>query len=311
MAGNFVRMKAARLFAAEIKATTVPVPKVGDDQYESQLYLTPTGAKIARVMIVGAATEIEDIGSDTSFYRMRVADPTGVHFVTAGQYQPEAAKAIQGVMGKVPVFVAVVGKVSVYSGSENTPLVSIRAEQVTVVDEVVRDTWLLEASKATLDRLSALKANQVLEQEVAAAYPTKEDYKEIVKAVLKSMKESADISTPSVPTPPVSTPSTPAAPAPAAPAKAPAPPAQSPSKTEPAKVPDTPQEGMTSEQMDDFVEQQIITRNKGKGVKIETLGNPCKGAGIKLLQLEETVKRLMDQGKIYEPKLGLLMPTGA
>lgn len=309
MAGNFVRMKAARMFAAEVKATTVQVPKTTGDQYESQLYLTPTGAKAARVMVVGTATEIEDIGNDNSFYRMRVADPTGVHFVTAGQYQPEATKAIQSLEGKLPAFVAIVGKISVYTppnDENNTPLVSIRAEQVTVVDDIVRDIWLLETSKATLDRVSSLKANAELEREVSTSYPTSQNYKELVKTVLRSMKESVDTSAP-----PASTPSTPAALAPAAPVKAPVPPVQSPPKTEPAKVPDIPQEGMTSEQMDDYVEQQVITRNKGKGVKIETLGNPCKGAGIKLLQLEESIKRLMNQGKIYEPKLGLLMPTGA
>lgn len=312
MAGNFVRMKATRLFAAEIRATTLPVPKVGGDQYESQLYLTPTGAKTARVMVVGTATEIEDIGTDNSFYRVRVADPTGVHFVTAGQYQPEATKTIQELAGKVPAYVAIVGKISVYTGNENnTPLVSIRAEQVTMVDEVVRDTWLLETSKATLDRVSALKLNPELEREVLIAYPNGQDYKEIVKTVLKSMKEDVGAPTPPASTPPAPSAAAPASPAPAAPVKTPVSPVQTPPKTEPVKVPDIPQEGMTSEQMDDYVEQQVITRNKGKGVKIETLGNPCKGAGIKLLQLEESIKRLMNQGKIYEPKLGLLMPTGA
>jgi RPA family protein len=67
MAGNFERMKAARLFAAELKATTVEAPKKGGDQCESQLYLTQTGAKAARVMVVGTATEIEDIGTDNNF----------------------------------------------------------------------------------------------------------------------------------------------------------------------------------------------------------------------------------------------------
>jgi RPA family protein len=292
MAGNFVRMKAARLFAAEIKATTIQVPKTTSDQYESQLYLTPTGAKTARVMVVGTATEIEDIGTDNSFFRMRVSDPTGVHFVTAGQYQPEATKIIQELAGKVPAFVAVVGKISVYTGNENnTPLVSIRAEQVTVVDDIVRDIWLLETSKATLDRVSALKSSAELEREVSTAYPTSQNYKELVRTVLRSMKESVDTSAP-----PASTPSAPAAPAPAAPvpAEAPAPSVQAAPKAEPVKAPDSSQEGMRSEQMDDFVEQQVITRNKGKGVKIETLGNPCKGAGIKLLQLDESIKRLMN-----------------
>jgi RPA family protein len=287
MAGNFERMKAARLFAAELKATTVEVPKKGGDQYESQLYLTQTGAKAARVMVVGTATEIEDIGTDNNFYRMRVSDPTGVHFVTAGQYQPEAAKVMQELIQKLPAFVAVIGKVSLYNNGENTTLVSIRAEQVAIVDENVRDTWLLETAKATLDRLSALKANPELEQEVDSAYPTRENYKEIVKKVILSMKSDVGSSLPT---------STP-------------PPAALTANIPDASPSDKP---MSEEDMRNFVEQQIITRNtKGQGVKIEALGNPCKGAGIKLIQLETAIQGLMNEGRIYEPKLGVVMPTGA
>ncbi len=153
MAGNFERMKAARLFAAELKATAIEVPKKGE-QYESQLYLTQTGLKASRVMVVGTATEIENIGSDSSFYRMRVSDPTGVFFVTAGQYQPEAAKMMQELADKLPAFVAVVGKISLFTTNEGAVLTSIRAEQIAVVDETVRDTWLLDTAKATLDTAS-------------------------------------------------------------------------------------------------------------------------------------------------------------
>ncbi len=286
MAGNFERMKAARLFAAELRTTAIEVPKKGADQYESQLYLTQTGLKAARVMVVGTATEIDDIGSDASFYRMRVSDPTGVFFVTAGQYQPEAAKMMQELTDKLPAFVAVVGKISLFTTNENAVLTSIRAEQIAVVDENVRDTWLLDTAKATLDRLSALKTNSVLGLEVETAYPTRENYKEIVKAVMLSMK--SDVGSP-VPT---STP--PAAHVPA------------------AKVDAAPSdETMSDEDMKNFVEQQIITRNKkGQGVKTEALSNPCKGAGMTLIQLETAIKGLMTEGRVYEPKNGVLMPAG-
>jgi len=299
MAGNFERMKAARLFAAELKATTVEVPKKGRDQYESQLYLTQTGARVARVMVVGTATEIEDIGTDNNFYRMRVSDPTGVHFVTAGQYQPEAAKVMQELIERLPAFVAVIGKVSLYNNGENTTLVSIRAEQVSIVDENVRDTWLLETAKATIDRLSALKANPVLEQEVAAAYPTRENYKEIVKKVITEMKST-----------PVGGASQPAA-------------TQTPAETVPiaaapeAQAPVTPpvqkqasQADPSEEDLKKFIEQKLISMNNGgKGVKIGHLAHQSKGAGISSIKLEELIAALKNEGRIYEPKNGVLMPT--
>ncbi len=284
MAGNFERLKAARLFAAEIKNTTIQVPKKSSDQYESQLYLTPTGAKTARIMFVGTATEIEDIGTDSSFFRMRVSDPTGVAFVTAGQYQPEAARLIQELMNKVPAFVAVIGKLSMYT-NEGTTLVSIRAEQIAIVDENVRNTWLLETAKATFDRIAALKACSDLEQEVAAAYPTKDDYKELVRKVLMDMKNAPSMNPQAAPS------------------------AQKPASMEkpPASDPEKP---VSEEDMKNFVEQKIISMNTGKGVKIETLSNPCKGAGMKVTQLETAIQGLMNEGRIYEPRLGVVMPTG-
>jgi len=298
MAGNmaFERMKAMRLFAAELRATTIEVPKKGGDQYESQLYLTQTGLKASRVMIVGTATEIEDIGTDGSFLRMRVSDPTGVFFVTAGQYQPEAVSFMQELIGKLPAFVTVIGKASLYTPKEGTVLTSIRAEKVVLADENIRNTWLVETAKATLDRLAALKTNTALGLEVDTAYPDKEDYKQIVKTVLLSMKSDVDSPASSSTVPPVSPPA----------ATLPSPPPE----TKPAAK--APSDGpMSLEDMKNFVEQKIIATNKGKGVKLETLGNPCKGAGMTLMQLEAALKGLMDEGRIYEPKVGLVTASGA
>lgn len=278
MAGNFERMKAARLFAAELKATAIEVPKKGADQYESQLYLTQIGLKAARVMVVGTATEIDDIGSDSSFYRMRVSDPTGVFFVTAGQYQPEAAKMMQELTDKLPAFVAVVGKISLFTTNENAVLTSIRAEQIAVVDENVRNTWLLDTAKATLDRLSALKTNSVLGQEVDTAYPNRENYKEIVKAVLLSMKGG------------------PASPPKPAAAQAPAPKAQD--------------KGISTD-ADALVVQAIKENDSGKGAELDVIAATLKNWGYSMLDLDGIVKKLMGEGQCYEPKTGWLKLAGA
>jgi RPA family protein len=313
MSGNFERMKAVRLFAAELKATTVDIPKKGGDQYESQFYLTQTGAKAARVMVVGTATEIEDIGTDNNFYRMRVSDPTGVHFVTAGQYQPEAARVMQELIKKLPAFVAVIGKVSLYNNGENTTLVSIRAEQVSIVDENIRDTWLLETAKATLDRLSALKDNPVLEQEVAAAYPTGENYKEIVRKVITEMKstpvggasQSGAIQAPAAAVTATATATTMAA-VTATAAKATEALAPGTPPVQKQAAPADPSE----EDLKKFIEQKLISMNNGgKGVKIGHLAQQGKGAGISSIKLEELIDALKHEGRIYEPRNGVLMPT--
>ena len=43
-------------------------------------------------------------------WRARVSDPTGVFYLSAGQYQPEAAIALSKI--KPPTYVAVIGKVA-------------------------------------------------------------------------------------------------------------------------------------------------------------------------------------------------------
>ena len=127
--------------------------------------------------------------------------------------------------------------------------------------------------------------------------PNKEDYKQIVKTVLLSMKTDVGVGSPasSSSVPPVS---------PSVVASSPPP------ETKPAtKAPsDSP---MSLEDMKNFLEQKIIATNKGKGVKLETLGNPCKGAGMTLMQLEAALKGLMDEGRIYEPKVGMVTASGA
>ena len=165
-----------------------------------------------------------------------------------------------------------------------------------LADENIRNTWLVETAKATLDRLTALKTNTALGLEVDTAYPDKEDYKQIVKIVLLSMKSDVGVGSPasSSTVPPVSPPTA-------------APP--SPPETKPAAK--VPSDGPISlEDMKNFVEQKIIATNKGKGVKLEMLGNPCKGAGMTLMQLEAALKGLMDEGRIYEPKVGMVTASG-
>ncbi len=285
---NFTRQKASRLFAIEIRNTNFEVPKPGVDQYESQLHLSPTGAKVSRVFFVGTATEIEDIGADTSFFRMRVADPTGVAFVTAGKFQPQAAQVIQELSGKLPAFVAVIGKLSVYTPEQGSPLTSIRAEEIALVDDATRNIWLLDTAKATIDRVNALKADTALAQEVSTAYPgAKEDFKEIVKKLLTDMK--------------------------AAPVEEPLPQDKPPARK--FERGDNKGAGMgsekpaTFEEMKNFIEQKIISMNKGKGVKRENLVNPCNAVGIALTQFETAISELMQEGRIYELKPGLFMAT--
>jgi RPA family protein len=52
-----------------------------------------------------------------------------------------------------PSFVAVIGKPTLYETPDGAVLVSVRAESITVVERDVRDQWVLDTARATLDRL--------------------------------------------------------------------------------------------------------------------------------------------------------------
>lgn len=150
--GTFEREPARRAFAAELRETRVQF-REGNEEKSPSFVLLPTGERCNRVFIVGTMTEKKRQGEQNIFYRARVVDPTGTFFVMAGSYQPEAMQQMARI--EPPSFVAVVGKPSLYETPDGAILVSVRAESITTVDRDVRDQWVLDTARATLDRLDA------------------------------------------------------------------------------------------------------------------------------------------------------------
>jgi len=150
---RFEREPARRVFASELREARHQF-KEGTEEKSPTYVLLPTGQRCNRVFVVGSMTEKQRQGEQNIFYRARVVDPTGTTFVTAGNYQPEAMQQIARV--EPPAFVAVVGKPNVFEAPDGGGVyVSLRAESVTVVDRETRDLWILDAAKATLDRIDA------------------------------------------------------------------------------------------------------------------------------------------------------------
>lgn len=153
--GSFEREPARRVFAAELRECRHQF-RDGDDEKSPTFVLLPTGERCNRVFLVGTLTEKQRQGDQNIFYRGRVVDPTGTFFVMAGSYQPEAMQQLART--ETPAFVAVVGKPNLYQTPDGTFLISVRVESVTVVDKDTRDLWVLDAARATLDRIDAVVA---------------------------------------------------------------------------------------------------------------------------------------------------------
>ncbi|HWQ65620.1 MAG TPA: nucleic acid-binding protein [Methanospirillum sp.] len=147
---RYEREPAKRVFAAELRETTHHF-RDGTEDKSPTFVLLPTGERCNRVFVVGSLTEKKKSDGDQVFYQIRVVDPTGIFFVSAGSYQPEALHQIASI--DAPNFVAVVGKPSVYQAPDGRTLVSIRAESVAAVDKTVRECWVLDTAERTLERV--------------------------------------------------------------------------------------------------------------------------------------------------------------
>jgi RPA family protein len=154
------RETAWRLFAVELNSSSLEQQESGD---KAPLYIiTPLGARVNRVLVAGVVTEVENTGSDTEpMWRARVADPTGMFYISAGQYQPEASHVLGSL--KPPEFIAIVGKVRTYKPEAGVMYISLRPEVIKVIDAQKRDAWVLETCNHMRMRINAMK--EALEME--------------------------------------------------------------------------------------------------------------------------------------------------
>jgi RPA family protein len=141
-----------RVFAHEFNMSNLYVSE-GDERAPNYI-ITPTGVKCNRLFIIGVVTEVENIGKDNNLWRARIADPTGVFTIYAGQYQPEAAIFLSEL--QVPAYVALVGKARKYEPEDGSVYLSVRPEEINAADETQRDRWVLDTAERTLERIKII-----------------------------------------------------------------------------------------------------------------------------------------------------------
>ena len=147
---RYEREPAKRVFAAELREAYHHF-REGTDEKSPTFLLLPTGERCNRVFIAGTLTEKKKSEGEAVFYQVRVMDPTGTFFISAGSYQPEALHQIS--MIESPAHVAIIGKPGVFQSPDGRNLVSVRAESIVAVDKSVVDCWILDTARLTLDRI--------------------------------------------------------------------------------------------------------------------------------------------------------------
>jgi len=146
------REVAHRLFAAEFEDSEFSYSE-SDEERAPNYVVTPTGARVNRLFVVGVLTELEQVNDDV--LRARIVDPTGPFVVYAGQYQPEALAFLEG--ATPPMFVAVTGKARTFEPEDGDRVfTSIRPESISEVDAETRDRWVVQAAEQTVDRVGRL-----------------------------------------------------------------------------------------------------------------------------------------------------------
>ncbi len=148
------REVAYRLFAAEFEDADHSYSE-SDEERAPNYVVTPSGARVNRLFVVGVLTEVEQVSEDV--LRGRVVDPTGAFVLYAGQYQPDEQAFLD--RADPPMFVAVTGKARTFQPDDaETVYTSVRPETLSEVDADTRDRWTVDAAERTLDRVAQCAA---------------------------------------------------------------------------------------------------------------------------------------------------------
>ncbi|MEI6797347.1 MAG: glycerol dehydrogenase [Methanomassiliicoccales archaeon] len=289
------REVAWRVFAGEFNSSRLEIKGEGD-KAPSHL-ITPLGAVMNRVFIVGVLTDIDNIGGEQEpLWRARVSDPTGTFYVSSGQYQPEATAVLSKL--QPPKFVAMVGKVRTYSPEEGTMYVSVRPERIAEVDLSVRDQWVLETCKSTLARIAAVEEAQSMSAPTAAELEKLGVSPILADGVLKAQAHYGTVEL--------------------ARYKAMVLDAVKFLMPDQRMAPDMPEDApMGAEELDDEPEEasdvdkeklvlELIEKldKNNKGATYDDIVAAAKGMGIEKDELNEVTNLLLDKGMVYEPVLG-------
>ena len=306
------REVAWRVFASEFNDANIEIKQEGEKT--PNYIITPLGAKINRLFIVGVLTDVENISESGELVRAHISDPSGVFTLFSGQFQQEVTNALSHI--DVPAFVAVIGKFRTYSPNEDSMFVSIRPEKVVEVNPEIRDQWILETCKRTKERIEAITEARKMVQ-VNAFDLRKLGYcKDLSEGIVYSLKNYEDINVskylaiineslqylkPVRETLPYIATET----------------ELEPKFEEKDKKPKNKEKKSNTDDIknDDFEKIENTVFNVIKdienddGASWDSITKKCEKAGIDRESIEEALNSLMDKGLIYEPVLSFIKTT--
>jgi len=284
-----------RVFADEYNDATLEIK--GSREKEPSYVITPLGAKINRVFIVGVLTDVENISEEGELLRAHISDPTGVFTIYSGRYQPNITKILSEI--DVPAFVAITGKSRTFEPEKGVVYVSIRPETICEVDEKTRNLHILETCKHTLERIEAMREALSLSQPNIYDLQKLGYHKNLCEGIINAIKhyknidlqryvdlvsEALNYLIPLEEEIPVI------------------------EKTE-IKEEIPAAEETVSDDIENMVLEIIKTLENEDGAPWDMIIEKCNEAGIEKDLAEEALASLMDKGIVFEPTLGIIKTT--
>lgn len=271
------REVARRVFAREFNDSNLQHGEAADRP--PNFIVTPLGVICNRVFVVGVLTDVENIGFDgQTMYRARIADPTGVFTVYAGEYQPSAAVFLS--TAKTPAYVAVVGKARVFNPEKDAYYMSVRPEEINLADEYVRNRWIYHTAWFTLQAIrnmerameSGLRGSEL--ERFMRSYT--QDSTGIALAIDHYQASGVDAYRQMA--------------------------MDALGTIVDAALPAAGSDGMVLAIVEDLVKRL----DRGDGVSYEALLDASQKMGYSEAAVEKSLNALMDSGKCYEPRIGIL-----
>ncbi|MBN1539510.1 MAG: hypothetical protein JW939_05145 [Candidatus Thermoplasmatota archaeon] len=292
-----MREVARRVFAVEYNRSQHE--DRGMEENAPNYIITPLGAIVNRLYFVGVMMNKSNTGSeDSPQYRVEVRDPTGTFYLYAGQYQPQALNTIANL--EPPALVGVVGKVRTFVKEDGTFYASVKPEVIFPAELPLRDRWIVETARFTIERLKAVKdamgqdppsvdslvekghPNRAASAGVNAVglygnldlAPFSEGVKTALELVLEGRGKDNGHET----------------------------------EEHPPSIPLENEGTGTSPDVKERVLKIINEASGEKGALYRDIITSCEKSGIDKIQLEETIQELLDEGQIYEPTIGIIKP---
>ena len=284
-----------RVFADEFNDATLEIK--GSREKEPSYVITPLGAKINRVFIVGVLTDVENISEEGELVRAHISDPTGVFTLYSGRYQPEVTKKLSEI--DVQAFVALTGKSRTFEPEKGVMYVSIRPETVSEVDEKTRNIHILETCKHTLERIEAMREALQLSQPNVYDLQKLGYHKDLCDGVINAVKHYRNVDLQKyiemvsealnylIPL------------------------EEEIPEVEKVEIKEKEEDEKT---VPDDIENMILEiiknlENENDGAPWDMIIERCNEAGIDKDLAEEALTSLMDKGIVFEPTLGIIKTT--